>query len=314
MAMTVAALTKGMERQDWLKLRQRGIGGSDASAVAGLNRYKSPVAVFMEKTGQVEPEEAGEAAYWGTQLEDLVAKEFMARTGLRVQRSNKMYKHPEYPWMLGNVDRLITDEHKRRGVLECKTASSYKADEWQGDRVPDEYAIQLQHYMAVLGVDYGFFAVLIGGNKFEYRYVERNPGIIDSLIKIEDEFWNGNVLKGMPPALDGSQASVDLLNKLYPESKPASEIELTAAQAELVLNLHAAKEDAKAAEELVKAYENELKSIIGENETALFKGDPVLTWKSSNSTRLDTTRLKKEQPDIYQKYAVTSSSRRFLVK
>ncbi|MEK4117658.1 YqaJ viral recombinase family protein [Paenibacillus sp. FSL W8-0919] len=314
MAMTVAALTKGLERSEWLKLRQKGIGGSDASAVAGLNRYKSPVAVFMEKTGQIEPEEAGEAAYWGTQLEDLVAKEFMARTGLRVQRSNKMYKHPEYPWMLGNVDRLITDEHKRRGVLECKTTSAYKADEWQGDRVPDEYTIQLQHYMAVLGVDYGFFAVLIGGNKFEYRYVERNPGIIDSLVKIEKEFWNENVLKGIPPAIDGSQASVDLLNKLYPESKPASEIELTAAQAELVLNLRAAKEDAKAAEELVKAYENELKSIIGENETALFKGEPVATWKSTTSTRLDTSRLKKEQPDLYQKYAVTSSSRRFLVK
>lgn len=314
MAMTVAALTKGLERSEWLKLRQKGIGGSDASAVAGLNRYKSPVAVFMEKTGQIEPEEAGEAAYWGTQLEDLVAKEFMARTGLRVQRSNKMYKHPEYPWMLGNVDRLITDEHKRRGVLECKTTSAYKTDEWQGDRVPDEYTIQLQHYMAVLGVDYGFFAVLIGGNKFEYRYVERNPGIIDSLVKIEKEFWNENVLKGIPPAIDGSQASVDLLNKLYPESKPASEIELTAAQAELVLNLRAAKEDAKAAEELVKAYENELKSIIGENETALFKGEPVATWKSTTSTRLDTSRLKKEQPDLYQKYAVTSSSRRFLVK
>lgn len=314
MAMTVAALTKGLERSEWLKLRQKGIGGSDASAVAGLNRYKSPVAVFMEKTGQIEPEEAGEVAYWGTQLEDLVAKEFMARTGLRVQRSNKMYKHPEYPWMLGNVDRLITDEHKRRGVLECKTTSAYKADEWQGDRVPDEYSIQLQHYMAVLGVDYGFFAVLIGGNKFEYRYVERNPGIIDSLVKIEKEFWNENVLKGIPPAIDGSQASVDLLNKLYPESKPASEIELTAAQAELVLNLRAAKEDAKAAEELVKVYENELKSIIGENETALFKGEPVATWKSTSSTRLDTSRLKKEQPDLYQKYAVTSSSRRFLVK
>ncbi|RED34701.1 putative phage-type endonuclease [Paenibacillus sp. VMFN-D1] len=314
MAMNVAALTKGIERSDWLKLRQKGIGGSDASAVAGLNRYKSPVSVFMEKTGQVQPEEAGEAAYWGSQLEDLVAKEFAARTGLRVQRSNKMYMHPEYPWMLGNVDRLITDQNKRRGVLECKTASAYKADEWKGDQVPDEYAIQLQHYLAVLGMNYGFFAVLIGGNRFEFRYVERNPGIIDSLIKIEKEFWTENVLKGIPPALDGSQASTDLLNKLYPESKPASELELTAVQAELVESLRAAKEDAKAAEELVKALENELKSIIGENEAALFKGDPVVTWKSTSTTRLDTSRLKKEHPKLYQEYAVTTNSRRFVVK
>lgn len=313
--MSIAAVTKGIDRSEWLKLRRKGIGGSDASAVAGLNRYKSPVGVFLDKTGQIEPEEAGEAAYWGNVLEDVVAREFSLQSGLRVQRSNKLYQHPKHEFMLGNVDRLIMDKGGRGiGILECKTASAYKADEWNDERVPDEYAIQLQHYMAVLGVDYGYFAVLIGGQKFQYKLVERNDKIIDSLIQIEDEFWNKHVVTGIPPMIDGSDASSDLLNQLYPVSSPSTEIILDDKQAGLVQRLVAAKEDAALAAEQVKRYENELKSIMGENELAIHNGEILLSWKSNDTSRIDSKRLKKEQPDLYEKYVNTTSSRRFLVK
>lgn len=313
--MSIAAVTKGIDRSEWLKLRRKGIGGSDASAVSGLNRYKSPVGVFLDKTGQIEPEEAGEAAYWGNVLEDVVAREFSLQSGLRVQRSNKLYQHPKYEFMLGNVDRLIMDKGGRGiGILECKTASAYKADEWNDERVPDEYAIQLQHYMAVLGVDYGYFAVLIGGQKFQYKLVERNNKIIDSLIQIEDEFWNKHVVPGIPPMIDGSDASSDLLNQLYPFSSPATEIILDDKQAGLVKRLVAAKEDAALAAEQVKRYENELKAIMGENELAIYNGETLLSWKSNDTSRIDSKRLKKEQPNLYEKYVNTTSSRRFLVK
>ncbi|OMF17013.1 hypothetical protein BK131_03290 [Paenibacillus amylolyticus] len=315
MAMNIAASTKNMAREEWLKIRRRGIGGSDASAVAGLNRYKSPVGVFLDKTGQIEPDEAGEAAYWGNVLEDVVAREFTIQTGLRVQRSNKLYQHPEHKFMLGNVDRLILDKGGRGlGILECKTASAYKLGEWEDDQVPDEYAIQLQHYMAVLGVDYGYFAVLIGGQRFQYKLVERNDKIIDSLVQIEDEFWNRHVVPGIPPMIDGSDASANLLNQLYPISAPASEVILDDKQAGIVRQLQAAKEDAAVATEQVKRYENELKSIMGENELAIHNGDTLLSWKSNDISRIDSKRLKKEQPDLYEKYSNTSSSRRFLVK
>lgn len=311
----VAASTKNMARDEWLKIRRKGIGGSDASAVAGLNRYKSPVGVFLDKTGQIEPEEAGEAAYWGNVLEDVVAREFTIQTGLRVQRSHKLYQHPEHKFMLGNVDRLIMDKGGRGlGILECKTASAYKAAEWDDERVPDEYAIQLQHYMAVLGVDYGYFAVLIGGQKFQYKLVERNDRIIDSLIQIEDEFWNRHVVPGIPPMIDGSEASANLLNQLYPVSSPASEVILDDKQAGLVCKLVAAKEEAAIAAEEVKRYENELKAIMGENELAIHNGETLLSWKSSETTRIDSKRFKKEQPDLYVKYSNTTSARRFLVK
>jgi putative phage-type endonuclease len=314
MAMNAVAVTKGLDRSEWLRLRNRGIGGSDAAAVVGMNPWKSKVAVFLEKTGQIEPEEAGEAAYWGTTLEDVVAKEFTLRTGIKAQRSNKLYQHPEHPFMIGNIDRLVTDNHKRRGILEVKTTSAYKAADWEDGRIPDHYAIQLQHYMAVLGVDYGHFAVLIGGNRFEHRYVERDERVIKYLIEMESHFWREHVLKNNPPLIDGSAASTELLSYLYPMSRPDSIVQLTSDYEDRVKDLREAQQAVKEAEERLEAAKNFIKAAAGDAETILLNGDKVATWKSSERTDLDTKRLKAERPEIYAEYAKTSTVRRFLIK
>lgn len=129
--------TVDMNRQEWLDARKNGIGGSDVSAIAGLNKWKSPVGVYLDKIGASPDEDsAGEAAYWGNVMEDVVAQEFSIRTGLRVRRRNAILKHPEYPFMLANVDRLIVG--KREG-LECKTASEYLKGSWEDEEIPAAY-------------------------------------------------------------------------------------------------------------------------------------------------------------------------------
>lgn len=313
--MNALIYTGDMERSEWLEWRRKGIGGSDASAVAGFNRYRSPMAVWTEKTGQFEPDEPGEPAYWGTKLEAIVAKEFEARSGLTTLRMPVMYQHPDHPFMLANIDGFVKDPAKETlGILECKTASAYKLSEWEGDRVPDEYMIQMQHYMAVLGLDWGYFAVLIGGNKFIYKPVARNEAMIQSLIKLEKEFWEEYVLTGCAPPMDGSDASVDLLNQLYPNAVQHSEVELTREQFGLLELLEEAKEAEKIAKQTTQQYENLLKDAMKENEIALFRGEPVATWKNTNRTTVDSKRLRQEQPDIFDKYTTTSTSRRFVVK
>lgn len=313
--MKVLTSTKGMSREEWLEWRRKGIGGSDASAVAGFNRYRSPMAVWMEKTGQFEEDPPGEAAYWGTVLEDVVAAEFENRTGLELIKPEIMYQHPEHDFMLANIDRFIQSPDKETpGVLEVKTASAYKLNEWDGDRIPDEYMIQIQHYMAVLGCTWGYFAVLIGGNTFIYKPVERNEAMIQSLIKLEKEFWEEYVIGGGAPPMDGSDASVNLLNHLYPDAVQASEMELNSEQYGLIELLEQAKDAEKVAKEVVRLYENQLKDAMKDHEIALFRGDSVVTWKNTNRTTVDSKRLKQEQPDIYDKYSTVSTSRRFIVK
>jgi putative phage-type endonuclease len=122
--------TKDLSHEEWLKWRAKGIGGSDASVVCGLNRYKSPVELWMEKTGQIEPKAAGEAAHWGTMLEPLIRNEFTERTGLQIKQEHAILQHSEYPFMLANLDGIVSDPLNGDCVFEAKTANAFKSDDW----------------------------------------------------------------------------------------------------------------------------------------------------------------------------------------
>ena len=169
----VLASTENMSYEDWLEHRKLGIGGSDASVVCGINKYKSPVELWMDKTGQLPPQEAGEAAYWGTQLESIVRDEFTKRTGIEVTKPTVILQSEEHPFMLANLDGTCEVLDVGTCIFEAKTASAYKAGEWE-DTIPDEYQLQIQHYMAVTGYAGAYIAVLIGGNTFRWKFVERD--------------------------------------------------------------------------------------------------------------------------------------------
>ncbi|HQV23796.1 MAG TPA: YqaJ viral recombinase family protein, partial [Agitococcus sp.] len=83
-------------RIDWLKGRQTGIGGSEIAAIVGLNQYRTPMQVWESKVNPVQDEETSQPAYWGTVLEDVVAKEYALRTGNKVQRLTKQMRHPDF--------------------------------------------------------------------------------------------------------------------------------------------------------------------------------------------------------------------------
>ena len=124
--------TETMTKEEWLKWRNKGIGGSDASVICGVNKYKSAVELWMEKTGQLEPKEAGEAAYWGTVLEPIIREEFTKRTGLEVGIEKSILQHPYHPFMLANLDGMVIDPEKKCGyVFEAKTANPFAADNWE---------------------------------------------------------------------------------------------------------------------------------------------------------------------------------------
>jgi putative phage-type endonuclease len=307
----VLAETANMDHLEWLRLRQKGIGGSDAAAIAGLNKYKSPIQVYYEKVEdiQVEPEQS-EAAYFGQALEDFVAKEFAKRTGKKIRRRNAILQHPEYPFMLANVDRLIVGED---AGLECKTASEYLKDEWVlGEKVPDQYFIQCQHYMAVTGRSKWYIAVLIGGNKFHWDVIERDEEIINYLIEIESEFWQ-RVVEKRPPEVDGTDSSTNLLNLLYPAESVIDDVaELPDEVDELIDQLESVNEEIKKYQERKAEIENKIKAMLGEYECG-YTNDYTVKWSVVNSNRFDSKRFAKEHPDLYRQYLQTSTYRRFSI-
>ena len=296
---------------DWLEYRKQGIGGSDASVVCGINRYKSPVELWLDKTGQLPPQEAGEAAYWGTQLEPFVRAEFTKRTGIEVIHTMQLLQSEEHPFMLANLDGICDVPDVGKCIFEAKTASAYKASEWE-DTIPDEYMLQVQHYMAVTGYAGTYIAVLIGGNTFKWKFVERDEELISMLIELESNFWH-HVEELTVPPLDGSTASAKFLADRFHDSIPKSHITLPDTAADLLAQYDEACEQLETVTERKQKAENLLKEMMGENEVGT-TGDRIVTWKSVSQERLDSKTLKAEHPALYKKYANKSSYRRFTIK
>ena len=311
MSAKVLVSTENLPYADWLEYRKRGIGGSDASVVCGVSRYKSPMELWLDKTGQLPAQEAGEAAYWGTQLEPFVRAEFTKRTGIEVQCVRQLLQSGELPFMLASLDGVCEVPDYGTCVFEAKTASAYKAAEWEGS-IPDEYQLQIQHYMAVTGYKAAYIAVLIGGNTFKWRFVERDEELISMLIDLEADFWR-HVQDCTPPSLDGSDASAKFLAQRFPGSTPKSQITLPDAAVDLLAQYDEACEELEAAAERKREAENLLKEMLGDNEVGT-AGGHIVTWKSVSQERLDSRTLKAEHPTLYKKYANQTSYRRFTIK
>lgn len=296
---------------EWLKERQKGIGGSDVGAVLGVNKWKTPFQVYLEKTEEIiEVEEPSEAAYWGTELEDMVAREFAKRTGKKVRRDTTHFVSKEYPFMVANIDRRVVGEN---AILECKTVNQYGAKEWEGDEIPPSYLLQVQHYLYVTGAEKGYIAALIGGQRFIWKEIERDEELIEMIIKAESDFWD-MVVNKTPPALDGSSAAEQYINKRFSEADiELDEIPLSAQHEELIEEYKVLKEQQKEINTKIKEIENNLKLELGEHEQGYVSNYQV-KWKNVKSTRVDTNKLKNEYKDIYEKVKKESISRRFEIK
>ncbi|EAC4805976.1 hypothetical protein AF185_09680 [Listeria monocytogenes] len=308
--MNILASIKDMDRTQWLLTRRQGIGGSDAGIIMGLNKYKTAFELWLDKTGQILPDEsAGEAAYWGNQMEEVVAKEFEKRTGKKVRRSNMMYQHPEHDFMLANVDRFIVGED---ALLECKTASAYLAKEWESDEVPATYLVQIQHYLAVTGKSKAYVAVLIGGNKFIWKEIERDEELINQIIAFELDFWETNIKGHVAPALDGSSAAEKYLKDRFAKSED-KQIILPKTFNEYLTERANLERDIKLLETRKKEIDNNIKGHMESAEKALSDNYEV-SWKSMTSKRVDTKKLKEKFSDIYLTVLMESHSRKFTVK
>lgn len=304
-----AVSTLEMDRIEWLQLRKSGIGGSDASAIIGFNRWKSAFQLYIEKTSDFVEESDNEAAYWGNVLEDVVAREFAKRTGKKIRKINRMLRHPNHYFMTANLDRDVVGE---KAFLECKTASEYLKDSWNGEDVPAAYLCQLQHYLAVTGYEKAYIAVLIGGNKFVWKEVARDDEFIELMIEHEKAFWENHVLANEPPPIDGSTSATELLAKMYPQDD-GSAVMLDEQSNTLIEAIESIKTEEKQLEKQRKEYENQLKMTLGEaaeGHSNRFK----VSYKTIFSNRFDSKRLKDENPDLYKKYCKESPSRRLTIK
>lgn len=318
-----------MTKQEFLARRRNSLGGSDIAVVMGLSKYKTPMQLWQEKTGVVVPEDIdSEPAYWGNQLEDMVAKEYAKRTGNKVQRVNAQLRHPEHGWMAGNIDRAVVADGKAAraskdgtalsgvaGILECKTASAYLAGLWDGDSAPVQYVAQCQWYMAITGAPWTDLAVLIGGQQFKIIRIEADPEIQQSLIEAGKAFWHDCVLANVPPAPQtGSEVA-----QLYPQSV-SDAVTASFSVEQAVIRLKELNEQIKALETEQEVCKTEIQLALTDKDTLVDSaGNVLVTWKSAKeSSRTDWKAVaeaaKVEASIIEQFTKTTPGSRRLLIK
>lgn len=301
--------TAGLSREAWLRLRKTGIGGSDAGAICGLNPYAGPMNVYLDKTSDMLSDEDNESMRQGRDLEDYVARRFMEETGLKVHRSNMMYRSKENPFMLADIDRLIVGQD---AGLECKTASAYSSDKWKDGEIPPHYLIQCYHYMAVTGKKEWYIAVVILGQDFKYAKITWDEAIIQNLTAIESDFWNNHIVPGNMPDPDGSKACDEVLEQYFKVSRKGLTVPLIGFDEKLKRRAEL-KELIDKLEREQNQIDQEIKLYMKENEIAVSDHYRV-TWANVESSRVDTKRLKAERPEIYQDYLNAGVSRRFTVK
>ncbi|RRK31600.1 endonuclease [Schaedlerella arabinosiphila] len=300
--------TLNLDKKEWLKYRKKGIGGSDAGAVCGLNPYRTAMQVYNDKTSDTIEEIDNEAMRQGREFEDYVARRFTEATGKKVRRANAMFCHESYPFMLADVDRMVVGEN---AGLECKTASPFMAEHWKDGKIPLSYQIQCYHYMTVCNADAWYIAVLIYGRDFKHYRLERDESMLADLVRIEQDFWENHVQKRILPEPDGSKLADSVIAEYYKNS--VAEILPLKGFDDKLRRRQELKEDMEQMEREKKKIEQELKLYLGEAELAENERYRV-SWKSVSSNRVDETRLKEEQPEIYAQYQKVIQSRRLMVK
>lgn len=206
-----------MTREKWLEERKKGIGGSDAAAILGLNPYKDNIKLWEEKTGRRQAEDISEKEYvkYGTNAEDLLRELFKLDYPKYEVRhdENTIIKHPKYPFLFASLDgTLIDKETGEMGILEIKTTNilqSMQKEKWK-EKIPDNYYCQVLHYLNVTGYS---FVILKAQLKYDYdgeikldtrHYKILKEEVAEDMKMLEEkeiEFWTKYVETGIRPPL-----------------------------------------------------------------------------------------------------------------
>lgn len=191
-------------RGDWLNRRSKRIGGSDAACIIGLNPWRSNVELWEIKTGRRQQADISQepVVMYGTQAEkhlrELFKLDFPQYTVEYIE--NNIWFNDKFPFAHASLDGWLTDNEGRSGVLEIKTTniqSKAMAEKWK-DKIPNQYYVQVLHYLMVLDAD---FAVVKAQLKYDYGdgdvflntrhyFIERADvqSDIDYLAQAEKEF------------------------------------------------------------------------------------------------------------------------------
>lgn len=309
--------------EEWLAVRQTGIGGSDVAAILGMDPHRGPRRVYEEKHGYQVPD--NRHMRFGRRMEPVIAAEFEDETGLKTAMPPGTLVHLEHEWARANVDRFVLDAAGDVvAPLECKNRGEYAGREWEdGDEAPEATALQAHWYTAVGGWSHSYAAAVVGGNRLVVFRQERDEELIEELFRFCGEWYQRHIVEGFPPDVDGLKGTTELLARLW-ECKPeeVSEIDLATAK-DLRAQRAALRAQIKELDRQLTTVENRMRDVAGENGVVEADGRKAWSWVANGNFApkrfreeepelaaaythlvedLDLARLKDERPDVYDRF------------
>ena len=314
--------TKGMTEEQWLLKRRNGIGGSDAGAVMDLNKWASPLTVYLDKKG-LSHFDGNRATERGSWLEEPIREKAKEALGVMIEECPYMFTSATHPFMSANIDGLvyIQDEKEINGISlsglgghEIKTTQ--RGDDFSEHEIPDSYFAQVQHYMAVLELPWFILsAYFIDRHEFRHYVIQCDDAFISRLIKAEKDFWENFIEKGIMPAPSVIDAESDAINALFTGCATTLilDSEAESMSAEYLLINSQMKDLKKRKTQLCEGLK--LK-IIAQQKDEVSKAQAIagnykISFSKSVRRSVDTDRLKKD--GLYEQYCKESESSMFRV-
>jgi len=297
---------------DQLDERKHSLGGSDAAVAIGISPYKTPLQLYLEKTGLYEQQDISEndPVYWGSKLEDIIAEEYIRRSGNACEFPKGKYTHPQHSYMTAHVDRLVEN---KKTILECKTANLFLEKDWGeafSDDIPLHYLIQVQHYLAVLGYETADVAVLIGGQDFRIYQINRSEDLIKGLLIGEAAFWEG-IQNELPP-LPVNETDLKIL---FPGDNGNS-VKCSDEILEAVNTLRTKKAEIKALEKEIEPIKFAIKHAFGDCTNLVHDSSrfPIATLKQQNNNRFQINVFRRTYPELVEKFMANKPFRTLRLK
>jgi len=279
---------------EWLAARRGGITATDIPKILGLNPYEDALAVWHDKRGTLPDAPAGEAAYWGTVLEEPVARAWAERAGVRVRRVG-IAAHAGEGWRRASLDRVIIGTRGRR-ALEVKTRSAYVAGRWASE-VPDDVLAQVAWQRASLGLDVVHIAVLIGGQELREFAYEQDSVLEDHLLEHARRLWRC-VMDGVPPLVDESEALARVLDRLHPDR--AGTVDIDGPRGQMLRERYEqARADARAADAALAEARAAILLALQGGDVLTADGMRVATYRAQTRRSLSAGAVEKAAPELY---------------
>lgn len=289
-------------KEQWRDLRNRGIGGSDIGAILGVNKYRSMVDVFIDKT-QGSKFEGNQYTYWGNKLEDVIREEFSLKNASKFEVFKIDYTM-KYQNLVANVDGIVRNiETGEYGVLEIKTANGFSINDWSDGEVPKSYYAQVVHYLAVTGFKFAIIVVLIGGNDYREILIQRNEEEIKYIVESANNFWNEYILTDTIPAPDGSDAYSDYQKEKVEKLALINEIEIDEELEKMIEKRNDLIVQMKEIETNKNLIDQQIMNVMIENDSEkATNANYKIKIVSQKRSRVDKKKFESENEELIKKY------------